>query len=141
MKKKTIILLAVSLVLLLIVGTIFFINQIPIVKAQGGTCEGSTPNCDGFEESEICEFCGCIWEFGSCAGGSGEDCDIHSNQGDCEDCGCEWIVEPGPQNFYVNVGDTWPIAQEVWVNVGDTWYDVELVRVNVGDTWRTIFSI
>jgi hypothetical protein len=103
---------------------------------DAGECTGGEKKCSNYGEAE-CEWCGCIWEFGSCVGGY-TPCEWIGEY-DCEDCGCTW--ESGPENFYVNVGDTWRLAEYVYVNVGDTWQSVEVVRVNVADTWRTIFQI
>jgi len=52
-----------------------------------------------------------------------------------------YYTEPGPSNFYINVGDTWQDAEQIYINVGDVWQDVEAVYVNVGDSWQVIFSI
>jgi len=52
-----------------------------------------------------------------------------------------YYTEPGPSNFYINIGDTWQDAEQIYINIGDVWQDVELVRVNIGDAWQTIFSI
>ncbi len=139
--KKTLIIVSIALITVLLIGSlIFLINKIPLVSAAG-TCSGSPATCRSYGEACPWNECAeCTWEgdIGQCLG-IVTACDQHTTESVCNGCGgCTWTA--GPENFYINVADSWLLAQDVYVNVGDVWQDAEAVYVNVGDVWRLIYS-
>jgi len=126
--------LIISLIVILLIGSIFFvIKLIPLVSAVG-TCSGYArcPRDEG-----TCMTCGCDWdwEISKCLG-SPAPCETYPNEYECDDCGCTWTEDT---NIDINIGDAWKDVTDIYINIGDSWKTVSNIYINIGDSWKTVF--
>jgi len=139
-KIKTAIIIILAI---LLVGSVIFLIQVIKASPGAGTCSGGTKACTSLSQPE-CNYWTCDgncywdWEIGLCMGGNYDCSGFDEDESTCGLCGCSWIPA-GPQNVYLNIGDSWKTVSGAYINIGDAWKTADAVYINIGDAWKTVY--